>query len=105
MALVVDMARDLAVTVRGVVEEGEEDHAHLEEVAVVGSEVASESLKDEVEAIEGIMKFERCPSAIYIGMYCTCAILYYHIDVFRMLVGHHNQCGIVPICSPFAVQI
>ena len=43
----------LVVTVRGVVQEGEEDHAHSEGV-VVDSEVERGSTKEEVEVIEGL---------------------------------------------------
>ena len=43
----------LAVTVRGVAQEGEEDHAPLEEV-VADSEVARGNTREEVAAIEGL---------------------------------------------------
>ena len=55
-----------AATVRGVAQEGEEDHAPLEEV-VVGSEVARGSTREEVAAIEGLKGYKQSamPTNIY----------------------------------------
>lgn len=47
-----------AATVRGVAQEGEEDHAPLEEV-VVDSEVARGSTREEVAAIEGLKGYKQ----------------------------------------------
>ena len=55
-----------AATVRGVAQEGEEDHAPLEEV-VVDSEVARGSTREEVAAIEGLKGYKQSamPTNIY----------------------------------------
>ena len=61
----------LAVTVRGVVPEGEEDHAHLE-VGVVDLEVARGNMKEEVAVIEGMTRGNgfKCAS-----MKCACVYI------------------------------
>ena len=58
VALVVVVVVGSAVTVRGVAQEGEEDHAPLEEV-VVDSEVARGSTREEVAAIEGLKGYKQ----------------------------------------------
>ena len=57
---------DSAATVRGVAQEGEEDHAPLEE-AVVDSEVARGSTREEVAVIEGLKGYTQSamPTNIY----------------------------------------
>ena len=65
-------AKDSAEIVRGVAPEGEEGHGRSEVgVAVVDSEAARESLRDEVEATEGIVMCSSV-SSITILSYIVC---------------------------------